>query len=78
LDGNDHNKIQGPGRFAFDIRLMKYMDLKKKSKDINQNVTSGSAIRKLRALHSLLIKMFGPQWLLMTKAASKDPAFVEN
>jgi len=75
FQGNDHNKIQGPARFAWDIRLMKYMDLKKKSSDINHNVTYQEAVRKLRSLHATLYKLFGPQW---TQWISADPEKIQK
>ena len=53
--GNDHNAIQGPGTFCFDVRLMKLMRLKEKSQDdINENMTTAEAIARLRSLHTTL------------------------
>ena len=76
--GNDHNLIHGPGTFCWDMRLMKLMDIKRKDpNDINENMTLGQAIGRLRSLHSTLYKVFGINWLQLIQG-SQDAEKVEQ
>lgn len=69
MNGNEHNLIRGPGKFAQDIRLVKLMPLKDRTADINENVSRTEAIRKLRSLHTTLVKAFGPQWIRLVQGS---------
>ena len=69
---DEHDKMQGPGRFAFDIRVMKYMPPKRKPGDLNGNTTLAVALAKLRSLHTTLVKAFGGQWTNMIRASAQN------
>lgn len=50
LEGSPHNLVQGPGRFAWDVRLTKMMPVKERP----DQVTLAQALAKLRSLHATL------------------------
>jgi hypothetical protein len=66
FEGSPHNLLQGPGRFLWDVRLMKMMPVKERS----EGVTLVQALAKLRSLHATLVKAFGPQWISLVKAST--------